>query len=343
MSVSLLGLMPGYPKADKGSVTQRAYVVQWLVQATAYTDGPATVIALLDGVHAPAPWTSYDFAGTEIDIYARMREWDAWRVSDNSLQWVLWARYSTAEPKAGENRGTGQGTHQDPTSITDPTLEPAVAEFTEVERDKALTRIFNVNAGRFNPPMNSACYPFTGLTYKTYDLQLTITRNENVIPGLYPALCVQYVGATNSDYFWGMTPGTWICKSIKPQNQQKNIPGTQLNFIRTQYVFQARSEGWLTYVLDAGPFYCPGGGGNSGQYSGYSGYESGSGELVPSTCPNCTNKVPFVDQHGHPITGLLNNGDRLPSGQEPNWMVFQTYQSLPYAALNLPNDLSQCQ
>lgn len=307
MAVTLLGVMPGFPKSDKFSLTQRAYVCQWLVQSDTYNDGPI-VAQSCSGL--PVAFSTYNFGGSEVDAYARLREWDAWRQEENSLTWIVWARWSTPEPKGGERRGAGDGTHQDsPGAYTNPTLELPVAKTTMVERDKLLTRVFNLETGLFNPPMNSACEPYNPPpSYKAYDLQLTISRNE-VVSGIHPGLGVQYSGALNADFFWGLPPGTWICKGIVAENQWKQIQGgTEYPYMRVEYTFQARAEGWSIFLLDAGDFYCPGGGSGSGGAGSYSGYLSGSGKGPPSSCPGCTTKTPFMDQMQHPIKGMLNGG-----------------------------------
>lgn len=341
MAVTLLGIMPGYPKADKFSLTGRAYVCQWLVQSDTYEDGPFVVQAC-SGL--PTAFSVYNI-GNDNDPYARLREWNAWRQEENSLTWICEARYSTPEPKGGENRGTGQGTHSDSgASPTNPLLELPVAKTSPIEREIPITRVFNLQTGQYNPPMSSSCQPFNPPAMrKTYDLQLTISRNEAVSAN-HPGLGIQYAGVTNADYFWNMPPGTWICKAINAENQVKQIQGgTEYAYMRVEYVFQARNEGWQLYLLDYSDYYCPGGAGSGANASGYSGYDSGSGKQNPSNC-NCPTKVAFLTQQGTPRKGLLNGaGDKLPEGADPVYMVLTPYNSLPYAYLGLPSGFSGCQ
>jgi hypothetical protein len=334
--------MPDFPKSDKFSLSERAYVCQWLVQSDSYSDGPL-VAQSCSGL--PVAFSTYNFGGTEVDPYARLREWDAYRKEPNSLVWVVWARWSTPPLKEGERRGAGDGSHQDnPNSYTDPTQELPIAKTTMIEREKLMTRVFNLQTNLFNPPMNSACEPFNPPpSYKTYDLQLEITRNE-VVSGIHPSLGIQYSSATNSDVFWGMAAGTWICKGIAAENQWRQIQGgTEFPYMRVTYTFQARAEGWTIYVLDAGDYYCKNGGAAGQGSTAYSGLEKASGKGPPSSCPACTPKTPFIDQNGHPIKGMLDgSGGRLPDGGTPVWMELVPYTSLPYAALSLPNTYGAC-
>jgi hypothetical protein len=214
-----------------------------------------------------------------------------------------------------------------------------------VERDKLMTRVYNLQTNLFNPPMNSACEPFNPPpSYKAYDLQLTISRNE-VVSGIHPGLGIKYAGATNADVWWGMPQNTWICKGISAENQVKQIQGgTQFPFMKVEYTFQARAEGWIIFLLDAGDYYCQAGGGSGGGTGGYSGYAgAATGKGPPSSCPGCVTKTPFIDQMGHPIKGMLDGaGGRLPDGGTPVWMELMPYNSYPYSALALPTGYSGC-
>lgn len=367
MAVTLQGIRPGFPKAEF-SLSERKYTVQWLVISDNYNDGPM-VAQSASGL--PAAYSTYSI-GTDADVYARIREWSAWRIEDNSLEWIVQAVYSTPPIKESERRGAGEGSHQDNNNAyQNPLNELPVAKTTMVERDRLITRVFNLQTGFYNPPMNSACEPFNPPpSYKTYDLQLTISRNE-AVSSLHPALGVQFAGAVNADWFWGLSPGTWICKGIAAENQWRQVQGgTEYGYMRVEYTFQARPEGWDIFVLDAGDYFCPplgsgsgcsgfasGFGGNSGPGSGLgsgsgpTGYDSyvvgkASGVSPPPGCPCCVgaNKIGFIDQQGHPIKGMLDGmGGRLPDGGTPVWMQLRPYNWLPYAYLALPSGYSGCQ
>ena len=261
MAATLKGIRQGYPKA-KFSLSKRSYTVQWDVVSDSYADGPLTAQSA-SGL--PVAFSVYSFGG-ETDLLARLREWDAYRLDDNSLDWIVEATYSTPEMKSGENRGTGQGTHTDTAGAeSNPLLELPIVKTSIIEKEVPITRIYNLYTNTFTVPMNSACEVFNPPAMrKKIGLQLSITRNE-ALSANHPALGIQYSTAVNADSLWGMNPGIWMCRSINPQRETKQIQGgTTYAYFRVAYSFEAHSEGWDVWVLDAGNYYCEGGAGAIG-------------------------------------------------------------------------------
>src|ERR1017187_9646136 len=377
-------LRQGYPKADF-SLTGRKYTVQWLVTVDSYNDGP---IVAQSAPGLPAAFSTYAI-GSETDIYARIREWSANRLEDNSLTWVVEAQYSTPPEKSGGGggaggggpTGAGGGTHTDTAGdYTNPLLELPTVKMGSVEKETPISRVFNVSSGRYNAPMNSACEVFNPPAMrKLRHLTLTISRNE-ALSSPHPALGIQYSLAVNSDYWWGMTPGTWQCQSITAERQTKQIQGgTIFAYLKVEYQFQAHPDGWDVIILNAGNYFCSAdaaGSGSGGSGSGPNccgsggtpandvgsfgewcrdaagqlyradcGSGSGSGyDTAGNLCPACTNKTAFQDQQGHPIKGLLNwNGGQLAQGADPLYMRLRPYQWLPFGPLGLPQAFTAVQ
>jgi hypothetical protein len=342
-------IRPGFPRAEF-SLTSRKYTVQWLVGVDSYDDGPL-VAQSASGL--PAAYSTYAI-GDETDIYARLREWSSYRLEENSLTWVVEAVWTTPTEKGGENRGTGQGTHQDSSGdYTNPLNELPVLKTSIFEREVVIDRIYNIYTGNFNPPMNSACEVYNPPPMKKQvGLVISITRNE-AVSTLHPALGVSYSTAVNADTFWGLPPGQVQCQSISAEQQTKQVQGgTQYVYLRVEYVFHAIGDGWDLFILDAGDWYCCNNGSGSGSQSGCylpcgsgSGLApSGSGYEPPLNCPWCTTKTAFIDDKGHPIKGLLNGqGGKLPPNCNPVYQQVRPYNWLPFSALNLPQSWSGVQ
>ncbi len=337
--VGTAAIRPGYPHAEF-SLTGRKYTVQWLVATNDLNDGPQVVQG---AAGLPAAFSTYAI-GNDVDIYARLREWKAWRLEDRSFQWIVEATYSTPEPKEGSregNTGTGAGTHQDTAGdYTNPLIElPVVKTFT-IEREVPIQQIFDINSGAIRVPANSACQVFSPPAMKKErSLAISISRNED-INAPHPALGVTYSGAVNSDYFWGLAPGVVQCQSITAERQVKQVQGgIQFAYLKAEYLFHCNPNTWDLKILDAGDYYCQSGATNSGSGSGASG--SGSGV---NYCPNCTTKIGFIDDKGHPIKGLLNgNGGKLAQGANPVYLTLRPYTWLAFAPLNLPQSFNGVQ
>jgi hypothetical protein len=373
MAATLIGIRQGYPKADF-SLTGRKYTVQWIVQCDSYDDGPIVAQAA-SGL--PVAYSSYNF-GNDVDTLALLRSWNVNRLEENSLEWVVEATYTTPERKDGAgpggNTGTGGGTHTDtPGSFDNPLLELPVVKTWSIERDLPVERIYNVNTGRFNPPMNSACEVFNPPAMrKDRYLAISISRNE-VLSNVHPALGVAYSGAVNATIFWGLAAGLVQCQSVTAERQSKQLPnGTLFAYLKCEYVFHCRREGWDLLILNAGNYYCPtdqsgsGSSGSSGSgccpsgveslnngewclgedgsyYPGDCGSGSGTGGYSPCRT-NCTIKRAFQDEQGHPIKGLLNwNGGRLAQDADPVYMRLRVYPWLNFNVLNLPQSFSGVQ
>ncbi len=358
MVATLIGIRQGYPKADF-SLSGRKYTVQWLVQCDSYDDGPL-VAQSASGL--PAAYSSYNL-GNDGDALALLRSWNVNRLEENSLEWIVEATYTTPETKDGGQTGTGQGTHTDTAgSFDNPLLELPTVKTWSIERDIPVERVYNINTGFFNPPMNSACQVYNPpATKKDRYLAISISRNE-VLSNVHPALGVAYSGSVNSDTFWGLAPGLVQCQSVTAERQSKQLPnGTVFAYLKCEYVFHCRREGWDIVLLDYGDYYCKceadgngsgsgcsGAGGSSlcgdasGGYYPCSGSSSGSGPC--RGCRDTTQKIAFQDMQGHPVKGLLNGrGGKLPESQDPVYMRYRVYNWLPFTPLSLPQAFSGVQ
>ena len=225
------------------------------MQVNNYGDGPL-VAQSASGL--PPAYGSYAI-GTEFDTFARVRQWSAYRLEENSLTWVVEAVYSTPEskegnPNSGGNTGTGNGTYNDTAgSYADPTLELPQVKTWLIEREAVVSRVYNLATGLFNFPQATNCEIYDPpIMRKDALLGLSITRNEPVST-IHPALSVQYGNSINTDTFWGLGPAYWRCIGITAERQTKQIQGgTTYAFLKCTYEFHAHPDSWLFFALDAG-------------------------------------------------------------------------------------------
>jgi hypothetical protein len=175
-------------------------------------------------------------------------------------------------------------------------LERPSVKFHTSGREVSLTKIYDNISNTLKP-----CTASNGEVFdpppKTMDRMLTleIQRNESIATP-HPALAIQYINACNSDVFWGMAAGVWLCKGINPERQERRTPaGAIFPFLRTSYTFEARAEGWDLQLLDYGTKYIS---------------QTRVSAAVASS-PPITRQ--FVTTENHPTSGLLNGrGGALP-------------------------------
>lgn len=166
------------------------------------------------------------------------------------------------------------------------------------------------------PCSNSANQPYIPPPHKEdMRMGIKITRNEDILAP-HPALALAYMGAVNSDNFWGALPGQARCSSITVQRLQKQLPdGSVYPYLRATYDIKFMQT-WNVNLLDSGDYW----------------------NKVITNNPLTIQKIPFIDESGNPIKGLLDgSGNKLADGGTPVYKSYQVYPSLPFSLLNLPN------
>ncbi len=320
--MTVLGTATERPNSPRisGTINQRKYTREWLVQTNDYKDGPA-IVASSAGI--PFLYSSYNF-GNEIDVYALLRELEAERANPNSLFWYVTGHYSTPEPyrrhmPSGGLRDTA-GANDNPL-LQLPEIDTSFEKYQEVvfyvydQLTQQITPCRASNNEVYNPPP----------TKDASRLILTITRNEE-ITAPHPAADLIYNDSVNADIFWGSPPGTWKCQGISARRETKQLQDKSiLPYLKVTYKFEARLT-WDTQILDAGTYYLPGGNRNQ-----------------------LAKKMAFLTSDGHPITGTLNGaGDSLLPPQNPDaspgaspvFNTFRFYQRQPFGLLSLPQSFA---
>ncbi len=309
MSIVAVTERPDSPQGDfdlnKHSLTRK-----FLVQSNDVNDGPLTVGS---AAGIPKLFSLYRF-GNENHLYARLRHIDCERIQPGSLYWEVTCKYETPADEEGGNKAGGverekEGQNDQPLLML-PEIETSFETYQEVvwyvynATTKALEPCKASNGQVFDPPP----------TRDRSRLNLTITRNEDISTPVL-ATAVAYQDAVNSDYWWGLAPGTWKVQAITVHRETKQLSnGSIFPYLRVSYKFQARQT-WDTQLLDAGTYYKNDLGG----------------------APPVVQKIRFLTTDGHPTTGPLDgHGNKLAEGATPVFLTFRFYPRLPFGNLLLP-------
>ena len=203
--------------------------------------------------------------------------------------------------------------------LIDPLSRPPEIEWNftvsneKIDRDIEGKAIVNSAGESFDPP----------ITKDVYDLVLRITRNQSNFNHLQAA---EYIGAINSDYFYGFEPGMVRCTNYSG----RKIRVGSLSYWQVTYEFQIRyaevsgvNTGWKRRILDQGMH----------TYDGLDdeGYVKWK-------------KIPVKDDKGNNVPTsepfpLDGNGNKLPgarhTAREHEFEEFDIYPSLSFSILGL--------
>jgi hypothetical protein len=257
-----------------------SYVRSFLV--TTDDSGESTfTVRVADGV--PRIGDAYAGAGGEVDgtafaVRILVRAYGDWPYT-----WVVTVEYSSRwQPEEEDPLDRPAEIDWDSATVARP-----------IEADRTGARIANSAGDLFEPPVE---------TERTR-LGLTITRNE---PEFDTDTALDYVGAVNSDEWFGQEEGTVRCRRISGRRQWER--GQE--FYRVSYSFEIDPQGWTYSPMDRGKHKLVG------------------GARVPIT------------RGGQPVTEpvLLDGiGGELGAGLPPEFQgPYEIYETQPFADLNLP-------
>lgn len=227
--------------------------VYYRVLTTDRADGP---IGVCQAVGLPALFDPYVW-GNDSDPYMLLREYDPQLLVDAATcTWKVGCKYSTPERKPGRD-GTGGGTGKEtPGEYQNPLLELPTAKFSSTGKEALLQQVYDPITGSLMPATasNGQVYDPPPKTQEHWGV-LTIIRNEPVTAN-HPYLSWLYTDAVNSDTFWGLPPGSWKCKEINAENQNRQLPnGVTVSFLRVTYTFELNPNGWDIFIVDSGTYY----------------------------------------------------------------------------------------
>ncbi len=290
---------------------------RWRVITNSLADNEFTVTA--------APGIPRMFDPHPSNPFLRAREFSAKRMSPNNLAWLVTVVYRTPdriEGHGGNNNDSGGGTQRDQANdFQNPLSEFPEVKFDTTGREDLLTQIYDINTGTLKPVTASNGEPFDPPPKQLQRaIALTISRNED-INAPHPAIGMTYINTVNSDYFWGLPPGSWLCKDVSAQRQQRNLPsGAPIPFLKVVYQFEARPD-WDIVILDSGSYYLlPPAASTSNPFLPFL---PPSNLWVPldqavfaaaTVTPSAFRRRQFQTQEGHPCHGPLNGqGGALPA------------------------------
>lgn len=265
--------------------------------------------------------------------YLRARKYEARRLLPGSVVWTVTVVYETAPVKTGTGSsdstggpggGSGGGTPEEKDEqFKNPILELPDVEMTASDREELLTQIYDTSTGNLKPVTASSGEPFDPPPKTLIKvLMLKIERNEPLSTP-HPALAVTYMNAVNADPFWGLAPGTWLCKKVTAKRATRQLAdGTTGVYLRVTYEFEARST-WDLYVLDSGRYYLGPRAADAGS-NVYFPFGPGCNPWLAFFLPNAApagltsfstqfQRKQFISAEGHPIRAALNGqGGPLP-------------------------------
>jgi hypothetical protein len=288
----------------------RQYKRVFRVLTNSTFDGPETVIST-PGL--PKRWSFYHELNGAADLLARCVSADAKQDQDDPLTWIVEFTYTTrrlgrfARHRTELEKPRNADNKQDNSPLSRPTVISYATVHTQRAVDVDVLFGFAV--------VNSAGQKITGIMADDSRPQLTFTRNE-ATPNL--GIIQQYKDAVNSDSWFGCAPLTVKVMSITANEQFEQ----ELLYASVTYVFQVQPitmyspQGWRKYVLD-----------------------EGTAELDPTATPANSRLRPVYDKNNRPIAGpvpLDGHGHVLAPGGMAQYLAFQIYPELPFAAFNLP-------
>lgn len=298
--MAVVGTAAELPDSPSGSfdLQKNSFTRMFRVLVNSYSDGPLIVTS---AIGIPGLFSTYATLN-ESHPYARVRSLDCERMAENSLYWIVTAYYETPDVERANETAA---------EFTSPLAELPEVQTTFETTQVPILKIYNVETEEIEPLQNSAGEVFPPEKNPTRDeslLILTITRNE-AITSPHPALSVLYQNAVNSTVFWNSPVGTVKCTSIQAQRQTRQLPdGTIFPYLKVTYSFKFK-DNWDIQLLDHGNYYI-----------------------------DNDEKIPFQDQAGNPILGLLDGaGANLGAEADPEFLTIRPYKRLNFNSLNLPN------
>lgn len=307
----------------RGTFELGQYVIYeyWTVIVSSLSDTPLVVTA---ATGLPRLFDLY--TGSAI---MRARSFEAEQTADNSLVWNVTVIYRTPDLKEGQRgdfggtgRDSGGGTgRENATDFNNPLSELPKVKFSTTSKEDAVTQIYDVNAGILKPVTASNGELFDPPPKKlTRGIGLEISRNED-ISAPHPLTALTYVDAVNSDTWWGLPPGSWLCVSIGAERAERQVPGgAPIPYLSVVYSFEARAE-WDIVILDSGSYYnLPSAASTSNPFLPLL---APSNLWVPfdpvsvaaaAVTPTAFRRRQFQSAEGHPVHAPLNGqGGALPS------------------------------
>ena len=220
-------------------------------------DGP---MGICQGRGLPALFSPYVW-GNDSDPYMLCRGYDPQlQIDAATCVWKVGVKYSTPELKpahgGGPRNGTGGGTGKEtPGEYQNPLLELPTAKFSSTGKESLLQQIYDPVTGATQPATasNGQVFDPPPKTLERFGV-LTITRNEPTTAN-HPYLSWQFTDVVNLDTFWGLPPGSWKCREISADLQNRQLPnGVTVSFLRVTYTFELNPNGWDIFILDYGDF-----------------------------------------------------------------------------------------
>jgi hypothetical protein len=155
--------------------------------------------------------------------------------------------------------------------------------------------------------VNSAGVPFEPALTAPYPTA-TLTVSQNLLSfNMFNYL--PFVGAVNSEPYYGCPPGYVLCTGINPSESIANIGDTEQHYWQVSYQFAFNFlDGWQPLVMDAG-------------YTKL----NDANKLVPITIAGREPSQPVP----------LKNGKPIAAGDEPTFLRFNVYRSMPFSQLGV--------
>lgn len=254
-------------------------------------------------------------AGSDTDNTVRVAGFRLTQQPEHKHLYEFELRYRSLT--AEDDTGGGPG--------TDPFSEPPEIEYTWAGAKRAVQAVFEdaltdnsdltpeqQHAIRVIGAINSAKEPFDPQPEIDDDrMVLTITLNQ---PNFNVLAALLYANSVNKFDFAGARAGQILMKPWRARAHQRAVNNVNVFYWRVTYEMHFRIEGWAIKLLDHGSYYYDGG----------------------YTNPAAPKKK-FLDEDGHPTTGLLDgNGDKLPAGAQEKFVIGHPYHKTNFAAIGLP-------
>jgi len=303
VSIVGIGIRQDSPKGSDIGQGKGTLHIKYLVETNDYNDGPLVV---LNAAGLPYEGNLYRF-GNEAADTAIMTKFSSVERLEQSLWWVVECEYTTPD----KQKQTDPNPTLELPDVKTSSRTYDVPAWTAVDDDGVITDGIRASNGElFNPP------PTCKKRIRIIDMSRNEPENSPV-----ETIAQTYQDATNSDTFFGWPKGMVQCVDISAERKIKTIKDgntTQwIPYLRVNYKFEARGDGWDLQIPDQGTYYWDDNG----------------------------DKMSFQAKNATPYVGNLNgSGGILCSDEDTDCTTpavvlnFQVYPSLPFSSLNLPQD-----